>query len=167
MAPVVKNLPTNTREARDAGSIPVLGRSPGVENDNPLQYSCPENSIHRGGWQATAPGVSESDPAEHAGHTPAVCPLVRTQRSPCCYAHPVAGGMVGKLRSHRPHTKKGKNLSLLLRKRRRTSTGEVEGVGNQGRPLSYRHQSTSPYLRLIESSVECYRECRGTLSGNP
>ena len=94
---MVKNLPTNTREARDAGSIPVLGRSPGVENDNPLQCSCPENSIHRGGWQATAPGVSESDPAEHAGHTPAVCPLVRTQRSPRCYAHPVTGGMVGNI----------------------------------------------------------------------
>ena len=65
----------------------------------------------------------------------------------------VAGGMVCKLRSHRPHTKKGKNLNMLLRKRRRTSIGEVEGVGNQGRLLSYRHQSTSPYWRLIRSLV--------------
>ena len=153
MAPVVKNLPTNIGEARDAGSIPVLGRSPGVENDNPLQYSCPENSIHRGGWQATAPGVSESDPAEHACHTPSVCPVVRTQHSPCCYTHSVAGGMACKLRSQRPHTKKVKNLNMLLRKRRRTSIGEVEGVGNQGRLLSYRHQSTSPYWRLIRSLV--------------
>ena len=39
MAPVVKYLPTNIGEARDAGLIPVLGRFPGVGNDNPLQYS--------------------------------------------------------------------------------------------------------------------------------
>ena len=61
MAPVVKYLPTNIGEARDTGLIPVLGRSPGVGNDNPLQYSCPKNSIHRGAWRATVHGVSESD----------------------------------------------------------------------------------------------------------
>ena len=36
---VVKNPPTNAGDPRDAGSIPGLGRSPGVENSNPLQYS--------------------------------------------------------------------------------------------------------------------------------
>ena len=61
MAPVVKYLPTNIGEARDTGLIPVLGRSPGVGNDNPLQYSCPKDSIHRGAWRATVHGVSESD----------------------------------------------------------------------------------------------------------
>ena len=44
----VKNPPAN---ARDVGSIPGSGRSNGVGNDNPLQYSCLENSIHRGTWQ--------------------------------------------------------------------------------------------------------------------
>ena len=34
--------------AGDLGSIPGLGRSPGEENDNPLQYSCLENSMGRG-----------------------------------------------------------------------------------------------------------------------
>ena len=42
---VVKNLPAN---ARDTGSIPELGRFPGGEYDNPLQYSCLENSMDRG-----------------------------------------------------------------------------------------------------------------------
>ena len=37
---VVKNLPANAGDARDSGSIPGSGRSPGVENGNLLQYSC-------------------------------------------------------------------------------------------------------------------------------
>ena len=57
----VKNPPANAGDTRDAGLIPGLGRSPGVGNDNPLQYSCPKNSIHRGAWRATVHGVSESD----------------------------------------------------------------------------------------------------------
>ena len=44
-----RNLPAN---AGDAGSIPGLGRSPGEGNGNPLQYSCLENSMDRGAWQA-------------------------------------------------------------------------------------------------------------------
>ena len=36
---VVENLPVNAEEARDASSIPRLGRSPGGGNGNPLQYS--------------------------------------------------------------------------------------------------------------------------------
>ena len=39
VALVVKNLPVNARDTRDPGLIPGLGRSPGVENGNPLQYS--------------------------------------------------------------------------------------------------------------------------------
>ena len=37
-----------------------LGRSPGVGNDNPLQYSCLEISIDRGAWKATVYGVTKS-----------------------------------------------------------------------------------------------------------
>ena len=40
MVLVVKNLPANAGEARDAGSIPGSGKSPGEENGNPLQYFC-------------------------------------------------------------------------------------------------------------------------------
>ena len=54
---VVKNLPAN---AGDAGSVPRLGRSPGVGNGNPLQYSCLEDSMNRGAWWATVHGVSKS-----------------------------------------------------------------------------------------------------------
>jgi len=45
---VVKNLPTKARDKGDVGSIPGLGRSPGVGNGNPLQYSCLENPMDRG-----------------------------------------------------------------------------------------------------------------------
>ena len=45
-----KNPPANVGDARDMGSIPGLGRTPGVGNGNPLQYSCLENTIDRGAW---------------------------------------------------------------------------------------------------------------------
>ena len=44
----------------DAGSIPGLGRSPGGRNGNPVQYSCLENLMDRGTWQATVHGVAKS-----------------------------------------------------------------------------------------------------------
>ena len=51
---MVKNLPTNAGDPRDAGS------TPGGRNGNPLQYSCLENSMDRGAWRATVHGVSQS-----------------------------------------------------------------------------------------------------------
>ena len=45
---------------RDQGLIPGLGRSPGQGNGLPLQYSCLENSMDRGAWQATVHGVAKS-----------------------------------------------------------------------------------------------------------
>ena len=46
--------------AGDLGLIPGLGRSPGEGNGNPLQYSCLENPMDRGAWQATVHGVTMS-----------------------------------------------------------------------------------------------------------
>ena len=46
--------------AGDLGSIPGLGRSPGEGNGNPLQYSCLENIMDGGAWQATIHGVTKS-----------------------------------------------------------------------------------------------------------
>ena len=42
----------NTDKRHDVGSIPGLGKSPGVENGDQLQYSCLENSMDRGAWWA-------------------------------------------------------------------------------------------------------------------
>ena len=53
---MVKNLLANTRDIRDAGSIPGLGSSPGGEHGNPLQYSCLENYMGKGAWQAMVHG---------------------------------------------------------------------------------------------------------------
>ena len=49
----------NAGDIRDMGSIPGSGRSPGGEHGNPLQYSCLENPMDRGAWQATVLGVAE------------------------------------------------------------------------------------------------------------
>ena len=57
---VVKNQPANAGDARDTGSIPGWGRSPGGGNGNPLQYSCLGNSMVRGAWWAAAHGVTKS-----------------------------------------------------------------------------------------------------------
>ena len=57
---MVKNLSANVRHTRDTDLIPGLGRSPGEGDGYPLQYSCLENSIGRGAWQAAVHGVSES-----------------------------------------------------------------------------------------------------------
>jgi len=59
VALVVKNLPANAGEIRDAGLISGLGRSPGGEHSNPLQ-SCLENPMNRGAWQATVHRVAKS-----------------------------------------------------------------------------------------------------------
>ena len=46
--------------AGDLGSIPASGRSPGEGNGNPLQYSCLENPMGSGAWQAIVHGVAKS-----------------------------------------------------------------------------------------------------------
>ena len=57
---MVKNLPANAGDLRDAGLIPGSGGSPGKGHGNPLQYSCLENPTDRGAWQATVHGVAKS-----------------------------------------------------------------------------------------------------------
>ena len=60
MALIAKNSPANAADVRDAGSIPVSGRSPGGKHANPLRYSCLENPVDRGAWQATVHRVAKS-----------------------------------------------------------------------------------------------------------
>ena len=69
MALVVKNLPANAGDVRDAGSSPELGGSPGGGHGNLLQYSCLENPRDRGAWQATVHGVAELDITERITHS--------------------------------------------------------------------------------------------------
>ena len=57
---MVKNPPANAGDLGDAGSVPGLGRSPGVGSGNPLQYSCLENPMNRGAWRAVVQRVLKS-----------------------------------------------------------------------------------------------------------
>ena len=59
---MVKNLPVDAGDTREVGSIPGLGKSPGVGNGNSLQYSCLENSMDRRAWRATVNEAAESWP---------------------------------------------------------------------------------------------------------
>ena len=60
VALVVKNLPANAGDKRDASLIPGSGRSPGEGNGILFQYSCWENPRDRGAWRATIHGVAKS-----------------------------------------------------------------------------------------------------------
>ena len=59
VALVGNNLPVNAGDVRQ-GSILESRRSPGGGHSNPLQYSCLENPMDRGAWQATVHGVTQS-----------------------------------------------------------------------------------------------------------
>ena len=62
--------------AGDLGPIPGLGRSPTEGNGNRLQYSCLENPMDRGAWQAASMGSQESDPTEAPKHVHTQMPSV-------------------------------------------------------------------------------------------
>ena len=63
---MIKHPHANAGDTRDVGSVSGSGRTPGVGNDNLLQYSCPENCMDRGAWGATVHGGhKESDKTEH------------------------------------------------------------------------------------------------------
>ena len=57
---VVKNSLASAGDTRNSGSIPGFGRSLGVGNGNPLQYSCLEISMDRGTWWAAVHGVAKN-----------------------------------------------------------------------------------------------------------
>ena len=70
----------STCHAGDLGSIPVLGRSPGEGNGNPLQYSCLETATDRGAWWATVHGLAR------VGHNLATKPLPYRYASSALYS---------------------------------------------------------------------------------
>ena len=57
---VVKNLPASAGDIRDTGLKPGSGRYAGGGCGNPLQYSCSENPMERGVWQATVHRAAKS-----------------------------------------------------------------------------------------------------------
>ena len=57
---MVKNLPANGGDMRDAGSIPGSGRSPEVGNGTLPQYSCLKHFMDREAWRATVHGAAKS-----------------------------------------------------------------------------------------------------------
>ena len=57
---MLKNLPANAGDIREAGSVPRSGRSPAGGNGNPLQFYCMGNPMDRGAWQAMVLGATKS-----------------------------------------------------------------------------------------------------------
>ena len=57
---VVKNLPANAEDTREASSVPGSGRSPGGGNGNLLQFSCLDNTMDRGAWWAIVYEIKKS-----------------------------------------------------------------------------------------------------------
>ena len=58
---MVKNLPVNSGDTSHIALIPGSGKSPGEGHGNPLQYSCPDNSMDRGAWWATVHGDTRGE----------------------------------------------------------------------------------------------------------
>ena len=56
---MIKNPLTNGGDRREEGSIPGSGRSPGIGNGSPPQYSCLENPMGRGAWWVMVHGVAK------------------------------------------------------------------------------------------------------------
>ena len=70
---VVKNLPANAGDARDAGSVPGSGRCPEEGNCNPLQYPFLKNSMDREDCWAIVHGVTKSDPTNRLNIHTHIC----------------------------------------------------------------------------------------------
>ena len=69
IAPMVQNLPANSGDIRDTGSIPGLGRSPGGGHGNPLQHSYLENLVDTGAWLAVVHRAAKSQTRLTHTHT--------------------------------------------------------------------------------------------------
>ena len=126
---VVKNLPANAGDTRDAGSISGSGRSLGVGNGNQFQYSCLGNPMDRRAWQVTVHEVTKSQ-TQLSRHT-------HTHTHTYTHAHTVRFfdfhlGFPGCAVLKNPPANAGdaKDVSSV------PGLGRLSGVGN-GSPLQY------------------------------
>ena len=96
----------NAGDARDAGLIPGLERSPRGGSGNPFQYSCLENSMDRGAWWATVHGVTKSQRglSTHVSHlSHQVMSRGTSILKRCLYFHSPFPGVCGTLCNQDPH----------------------------------------------------------------
>ena len=101
---MVKNSPANTGDARDGGSIPGAGRSPGVGNGNPFQSSCLENSMDRGTWWTIVHKITKSQIGLTMHAYSCVCALSHSSCPSLCgcmFCSPLAPLSVGFFSSSR------------------------------------------------------------------
>ena len=75
----------SAHSTEDPGLIPAWGRSPGQGYGNPLQYFCLENSMHRGGWWATAHGIRHDWVTTHTSNLSPRFPSIFVSGSPPCF----------------------------------------------------------------------------------
>ena len=142
---VLKNLPVNEGNARAGGSIPGSGRSPGVGNSDPLQYSRLGNPRDRGAWWATVRGATK----------------IRTQLSTkqvCAYKHTQTPTqlpyLMQKLTRH-DHRLTCQIMKLLEEQRIKISTSMT-------RQIICRLDTKSRIHELIFYSLKEWKECRLT-----
>ena len=128
-------------DARDAGSIPGSGRPPGEGNGKPVPYSCLENPMHRGAWQAAVHGAAGWDTTERSHSIAAALQLRRCRFCSCFSQWPRQGPMSGRrsegrgqgpqaraLRRDHPLPVPGRNVGLCNGKLSAMSGEEVEST---------------------------------------
>ena len=125
--------------AGDPGSILRLGRSPGEGNGNPLQYSCLENPMDRGAWQAAVHGVTR------VGHD-----LVTKPPPPCILMTVLGYSVVSYSATCQVCSLPGSSVH-----------GIFQAIIQEQGAIFYSRESSQPRNRTCISSVSCI--CRWVL----
>ena len=114
MSLMVKNPPANAGDIRDASSVPGYGRSPGGGHGNLLQYSCLENPMDRGAWQAPVHRFTKSwTPLRQVSMHAYICPLsLKSPSHPPTPPHPFKWSQSTRL-SSQCHTATSLQLPIL------------------------------------------------------
>jgi len=163
---VVKNPPASVGDIRDMGSILKLGRSPGVGNGNPLQYSCLENPMDRRAWGPTVHRVAEeSDRTEQLTNNfvwRSSAPLLSA--APLVHLPGLQSWVCARARAHthtHTHTHTSTTKALSKYPPRRSASLSYTRVWQ---PFHYLHIQT--YLSVHNTSgAEMREQWKGTVVG--